>query len=106
MQNNEHTSETLTLLRKHLQVQASEPLAIPAEEMEELRRLLRKQINYLIDNNFERLLQAMYRMDVKESDFKAALALPTGPAIVDQLTQLVLEREQQKVLTRRLYSTA
>jgi molecular chaperone GrpE (heat shock protein) len=106
MQKNEHTRETLALLQKHLQVQPNEPLAIPAEEMEELRRLLRKQINYLIDYNFERLLQAMYRMDVHESAFKAALKQPTGPAIVDQLTELVLEREKQKVITRRLYSNA
>ena len=105
MQNNEHTRETFALLQKHLQVQKGEPLAIPAQEMEELRRLLRKQINYLLDNHFERLLQAMYRMDVRESDFKAALGLPTGPAIVDKLTELVLEREKQKIITRRLYST-
>lgn len=104
MQNNEHTRETFALLQKHLQVQQGEPLAKPADEMEELRRLLRKQINYLLDHHFERLVQAMYRMDVRESDFKAALKLPTGPAIVDKLTELVLEREMQKVITRRLYS--
>lgn len=104
MQNNEQTRETVALLRKHLQVQQGEPLSLPAEEMEELRRLLRKQIAFLLDHQFERLLQAMYRMDVRESDFKAALGLPTGPAIIDKLTELVLKREIQKVITRKLYS--
>lgn len=104
MQNNEQTRETVALLQKHLQVQQGEPLSHPAEEMEELRRLLRKQIAFLLDHQFERLLQAMYRMDVRESDFKAALSLPTGPAIIDKLTELVLKREIQKVITRKLYS--
>lgn len=109
MQNTEDTRQAIALLQKHLQVQKGEPLFLEpenAEGLEELRRLLRKQINFLIDHQFERLLQAMYRMDVRESDFKAALKLPTGPAIVDKLTDLVLDREMQKVVTRRLYSPA
>lgn len=101
--------EALTLLKKHLRVQKGEPLdkdpALFMAGMEALRMHLRQQISFLLDQEFERLLQAMYRMDVSEVAFKEALALPTGPAIVEKLADLVLERELQKVATRRLYSS-
>ncbi|WP_017731567.1 hypothetical protein [Nafulsella turpanensis] len=109
MKSDDHL-EAVVLLQKHLQVQKGEPLAIaPAAGLagvEELRALLQQQINFLLDHQFERLLQAMYRMDVSEDAFKEALALSTGPAIVSKLTDLVLEREMQKVATRRLYSAS
>ena len=102
--------EALALLQKHLQVQQGEPLDQDREMImagvENLRQRLKQQISFLLDHEFERLLQAMYRMDVSEPAFKEALTLPTGPEIVERLTDLVLEREMQKVATRRLYASA
>ena len=102
--------EALALMQKHLQVQKGEPLdqdqAMLMAGAEKLRQFLKQQISFLLDHEFERLLQAMYRMDVSETAFKEALALPTGPDIVERLTDLVLEREMQKIATRRLYASA
>lgn len=103
MQQEEETQQILHLLQKHLQVQEGEPLIrYRAEGLQQLRELLTTQISRMLDHDFERLLQAMYRIDVDEQDFKTVLAgsTPVAPALAD----LVLERELKKIEIRKKYS--
>lgn len=96
--------QTLILLQKHLQVQKGEPLAqSSAVEVNQLRELLTAQISWLLDHDFERLVQAMYRIDVAEQDFKAVLSGATS--VASSLAELVLEREQKKVEMRQKFSS-
>lgn len=101
----EDPRQALVLLKKHLQVQEGEPLSeVPVEnaQLEVLRKVLTDHLAWLLDYQFERLLQAMYRIDVNEQEFRAVLTgdAPVAPA----LAELVLQRELKKVKTRRLYA--
>lgn len=106
MQVRDDSRQALALLQKHLQVQPGEPLheaLSNSDGLAGLKTLLTNQIAFLLDRQFERLLQAMYRIDVNEQEFRAAL---TGDApVAETLAELVLQRELKKVETRRLYSS-
>lgn len=69
---------------------------------DELLRWLTQVITYLLEKDFERLLQAMYRIDVDEQKFKSVFAGEGD--IADGLAKLVMDREIQKVAFRKKYS--
>lgn len=89
------------LLQQHgiLDVQPLEK--VPFFSLEELRNILVRQVLYLLERDVERLMQAMYRIDVPEQRFKSAL-VSEDPA--GQLADLILQREMMKVQTRRWYA--
>ena len=71
------------------------------------RHAIREQLAYVIarlmEDNFERLCQTMYRLDVSEAKFDEAMNLRPLEEIPFALADLVIEREMQKVRTRMLY---
>lgn len=67
----------------------------------ELFNWLKRVVNYLLEKDFERLLQAMYRIDVSEEKFKAVFAQDGD--IAEAITQLVFDRELEKVRFRMKY---
>ena len=101
--------QALSLLQRHLQIQPKEPLGeeVPTPgSLQELREKLSQLIGWLLDHDFQRLLNAVYRVDVPESRFKEVLANPLAEKpVAVQIAELVLERELQKVRTRMLYSS-
>ena len=73
------------------------------EVFEEVRNLLIERITYLIDHDFDGLLHVLYRIDVNEQKVMESLAanpLGKGPGI---LADLIIERQLQKVKTRKTY---
>ena len=76
-----------------------------AHNLEELKSKLEKIIAYLLDNEFERLLNAMYRLDINENKFKEALAFNGIQDISERITELIIEREVQKIETRIRYKS-
>lgn len=71
--------------------------------LDELREKLEKIVAYLLDNDFERLLNAMYRLDINEDKFKIALSGIGTKAISEEITDLIITREIQKLETRIKY---
>lgn len=71
--------------------------------MEDLRVALRFRLQELLEDNFGGLVNAMYRLDISEPLFKSALDAGTPTEIADRLTDLVLDREFQRLATRRQY---
>ncbi len=71
--------------------------------LDELREKLEKIVAYLLDNEFERLLNAMYRLDINENKFKIALSGMGTKAISEEITDLIITREIQKLKTRIKY---
>lgn len=94
-------TEALELLQQHGVLDRQPQEAIPEFSLEELHALLTKQVLYLLERDMERLMQAMYRIDVAEQKFKEAL-VSADPA--SQLAGLILQREMLKVQTRRWYA--
>ncbi|MFM2377364.1 MAG: hypothetical protein RLZZ165_2461 [Bacteroidota bacterium] len=69
-----------------------------------LRAALKARLEWMLQNEFERLVQAMYRLDVAESKFRMALAMPTVGERAARLSEIILERELQRLATWRRYS--
>ncbi len=80
-------------------------LAPPSQlDWESLREALRLQLEYMIANNFEFLVQTMYRLDVDESKFRQALSLPIAADRAATLATIIVDRELQRLETWRKYS--
>ncbi|HEY1019377.1 MAG TPA: hypothetical protein VGE25_10280 [Sediminibacterium sp.] len=60
-------------------------------------------INELIDKDFSRLVQLLYRLDVSETKLRSVLLEhPTGDA-GDMIAQLILERIAQREKNKQLF---
>ena len=80
-------------------------LTPPAQlDWDSLRAALHAQMLAMLSNDFERLVQAMYRLDIAEPLFHAALALPSLDERAASLATIVLARELQRLETWRKYS--
>ena len=66
---------------------------------EDFQLILAKLIRHLLDNDFERLINGLYRIDVSEEKVKQALS--ASGDIAEEITTLIIKREMQKVETRR-----
>ena len=71
--------------------------------MDELRNLLSGHIHHLINNNFNKLVGILYRIDVSETKLRQLLedkqAADAGMIIAD----LIIERQIQKIQSRESY---
>ena len=78
---------------------------IPAghPDLNYLHEKLTLVIEHLLQNNFEKLLNAMYRLDVSEKKFHEVLTGSDVSEVGSKLADLVIEREMQKVKTREMY---
>ena len=68
-----------------------------------IRDRLAVLIAHLMQNNFEKLCQAMYRLDVPETRFDRAMNENAIEDIPYAIADLVIEREMQKVRTRIMH---
>jgi hypothetical protein len=79
-------------------------LALPASlSADDLRTQLASHINELILHQFDRLVQLLYRMDVSEKKLKQLLQDHNDSDAGLLIAGMVLEREQQKMETRRQF---
>ena len=93
-----HLEQALVLANKDFNLDIS---ATDVATTEDFQQILSKIIRHLLDNDFERLLNALYRIDVREE--KVKLAMATGDDVAEQIALLIIEREMQKVITREKY---
>jgi hypothetical protein len=97
-----HAEEEISIVRHLLKKDLElEPISSPS--WEELNAELKKFINHLLNNDFERLLQGLYRIDVNEERVKEILNVEPPETIADKLTDLILKRQRQKAITRMQY---
>jgi hypothetical protein len=70
---------------------------------EGLLRLLEDQIAYYIERKIDFLLSSMYRLDISEKLVREALS-PSNPVPANvALAKIVLERQKQRIYTKRFY---
>ncbi len=79
---------------------------LPATQDKELNReWLASIINDLLNNNFQRLISILYRIDVNETKLRTLLAehqdINAGTIIAD----LLIERQLQKIKTRSSFKS-
>jgi len=93
------------LIQKDMQLDEEEAL-ISGEEKIDLNTLHKKLsilVAYLMENDMHRLLNAMYRLDVSEPKFDQAMQSTSKQEAALRITDLIIEREMQKVKTRLFY---
>lgn len=67
----------------------------------ELREKLKQLVSDLLDKDFALFLQLMYRIDISETALKEAM---TKESYLEEITELIILREKQKVFYRKKYS--
>jgi hypothetical protein len=62
------------------------------------------EIAHLIERDFNRLVNILYRMDVSEEKIRIALSAAPGRDAAELIADLVLERQSEKIRTRHLFN--
>ena len=70
-------------------------------EREELRDQLAFYINHLLLNDFNKLVQLLYTVDVDESNLKAMLIANSDTDASLVIADLLIKRQEEKILQRR-----
>lgn len=91
------------MIRTHFQLADQELNQV--QNLEGLERELTHIISYLLDKDFNRLLNAFYKIDISEQKFKEILASVSSDKLANKLAKEVIQREMQKVETRQRYKS-
>ena len=75
----------------------------PTMTMEDVRRYVRDEVGRLLDQNPGLLMSILYRIDVAESDVQDVLSNSPHEVIPERLADLIIERQVEKLQTRRAY---
>ena len=97
-------AQSVELIKKDLGLDETIDVHGSIDPMHDLEVFLEKRLGFLLDNDFERLLNALYRMDISESKVKEILNAKPVKEITKALTEAVISREIQKVKTRMWYT--
>ena len=65
---------------------------------------LGRRVDFLLKHDFERLMSCMYMIDVSEQRFSEAVKSPEGDRPARAIAELILEREVEKMESRRRYT--
>lgn len=105
MENIAEENEQLAILINKDLGSAEEGLVIASglADRNAIRQKLAILIAHLMENNFEKLCQAMYRLDVSETRFDRVMNETPLHDIPYSVADLVIERELQKVKTRLMH---
>ncbi len=79
--------------------------ATTLEARSALEAWLAAQLAPLLDHQFERLAQLMYRLDVPETRFHEAMAAADTPGRAEALARLMVDRELVRLDMRRRFSS-
>jgi hypothetical protein len=95
-------TKSYQLIRKDLGIE--EELEMKEEtSLDSLTTYLERQINYLLDHNFNKLINAMYRIDIPDYKVNEILHSSKSGELALNLAKAIIEREKQKVITRLQY---
>ena len=76
---------------------------LPAQSPAAFRQNLATYINELINQNFERLISILYRLDVNEKVLKASISENKNEDAGVLIADAVIERQMQKIESRKKF---
>lgn len=94
------TQEVYNIISGSFELQNSNVLTL-----EEIHFILTARIRELLDKNVERLVSILYRIDVGQKKTDEIFNNPSKDEIAALVADAVIERQLQKVKTRRKYSS-
>ncbi len=84
-------------------LQLLEENVLSFSSFEEFRKHIIQRINDWINNDFEHLLFMLYRIDVHEDKVRKLMQEHKGENAAEVITDLIIERQRQKIETRKLF---
>ena len=96
--------QTAELTIKQFDQELSNPFLVDEGDWEVLKAWLNRVLKHKLDYDMQGLLQALYRIDLKESKVKEILTMASPDDIPNLLTEEILKRQWQKILIRQKYS--
>ena len=88
------------LVAQNFEIELNEEETLDAQELFDM---IADHVAWLIEHRIDYLLSTLYRLDVLEKDINQALS-PAAPLPANiGLTKLILERQKQRILTKRKY---
>ena len=98
-------SKALLISQQLIQQYFGLPVEDSLREYEEVLSRLEKQVQYLLNDDFQTLLNALYRIDVDEQKFRMALEISDPNEVARNVGRLILDRIILKAETRLKYSS-
>ena len=95
--------QSYQLIKKDLGLEDQFEFENQETDGDRLIKHLTEQINYLLDRDLNRLLNALYRIDIPENKVKELLHSSRQGEIAKNVAIAILEREKQKIITRQQY---
>lgn len=92
-------NELIAVLNTQLQLEL--PKTISENQLEQK---LSEFIEHLINTDFERLVQILYKTDVNESELKKMLQTESGENAAAIIAKLIIKRELEKIESRKKFS--
>ena len=98
------TNEENILLQQQIIVATGDGFIIQ-NSADLFRKELAAYIHLLINNDFEKLISILYRLDVSEKKLKDLLAEKTAGDAGILIADAIIERQLQKITSRKKYSS-
>lgn len=73
---------------------------------EEFEHALQQRINDLIQHDFQRLIEILYRVDIDEAGLKALLQQERDKDAAIIISRLIIERQLQKIKDRNKFNSS
>ncbi|RFM35337.1 hypothetical protein [Chitinophaga silvisoli] len=88
-----------------LQIAADTALTIPDQiTYEQLESLLATRLEALINQDFQQFVLLLYKIDVAENKIRQVLADDTSEQVYKKIAALLIERQQQKIISRKTFT--
>ncbi len=72
-------------------------------DLAEFRLYLRGKLAVIMEENFDLLIKTLYRIDIGEEKLQKLFAPDNREYIPSALTEMIIERQMEKIRTRKLY---
>lgn len=73
------------------------------EKLEEFKKYLIEKLTDMIDNNFNLLVNTLYRIDISEQKLSELFSAKNRENIPEKLADMIIERQLQKIQFRKQY---
>lgn len=73
------------------------------DSLEGLKKHLTRKIGDLLDSNYEKLINILYRIDVNEEKLNELFGNKNREPIPAKLADLIIERQLEKIYLRNMY---
>ncbi|MGH2575687.1 MAG: hypothetical protein ACRDFC_08330 [Ignavibacteria bacterium] len=106
MNQNNLLTETLIAVTKDFDIQPLDFELLHLDEnalLNEIKKNLTDKIKTFLDNNIEKLLTILYRIDIQEDTIKKIFSEYNKNEIPLVIADIIIERQLDKIKTRQLY---